>query len=100
MEVSLWQKYQDQGLVVWGIGSQDSQQNLEVFAEQMDISFPILIDEDGSVHAQYNPGKVGTNSVYPQDWIIGVDGTLVYVNTEYEPDEMQAIIEAELSKLE
>ena len=45
-----------------------------------------------------NPGKAPTNSAYPQDWIVGVDGTIVYVNTQYEPDEMAQIIEAELAK--
>ena len=52
------------------------------------------------MHEDYNPGQNTTNSVYPQDWIIGVDGTVVYVSTSYNPDEMTEILEAELAKVE
>jgi len=61
---------------------------------------PVLFDEDGSVHAQYDVGTPATNTVYPQDWIIGVDGTVQYVNNTYESEAMTAIIEAELAKAE
>ncbi|MDP6946602.1 MAG: redoxin domain-containing protein, partial [Myxococcota bacterium] len=95
----LWQTYKDQGLVVWGIGSQDDFASLEGFTKQMGLTFPVLWDDGAEVKALYDPGKVPTNSVYPQDWIVGVDGTIVYVNTTYEPDEMAAIIEDELAKM-
>ena len=98
MENSMWQKYKDQGVVVWGIGAQDGYETLKLFTAQMGLSYPILYDENAKVKANYNPGKKATNSVYPQDWIVGVDGTIVYVNTAYEPDEMAQIIETELSK--
>lgn len=39
-----------------------------------------------------------TNSVFPQDWIIGVDGTIRYVSTAYEPSHMIAVLEEELAK--
>ena len=84
---------------MWGIGAQDSWENLATFSDQMGLTYPILFDEGGETKAQYNPGKTPTNSVYPQDWIIGVDGTVVYVNTEFEPDEMSQIIEDELEKM-
>ena len=47
----------------------------------------------------YNPGEKFTNSIYPQDWIIGVDGTVAYVNTVYAPDEMYEILDAEIAKM-
>jgi peroxiredoxin len=65
----------------------------------MGLTFPILFDESGIVQGDYNPGKTPTNSVYPQDWIIGVDGTVMYVNTVYDPDEIKALIETELAKM-
>ena len=44
--------------------------------------------------------RAANNRIYPQDWIIGVDGTVVHVNTVYEPEEMKAILEIELAKIE
>ena len=98
MEHAIYNKYKDQDVVVWGIGAQDGYESLKLFAEQMGLTYPILYDANGKVKANYNPGKTPTNSVYPQDWIVGVDGTIVYVNTEYEPEEMSQIIELELQK--
>jgi len=72
--------------------------NLQTFREQMGVTYPILYDEGGLALADYNPGKKTTNSVYPQDWVIGADGTVLYVNTAYEPNEMIAVIESELAK--
>jgi peroxiredoxin len=65
----------------------------------MGISFPVLFDENGDVKDLYNPGEKFTNSVYPQDWIIGVDGTVAYVNTVYAPDEMYEVLDAEIAKM-
>jgi peroxiredoxin len=96
----LWQTYKDRGVIFWGIAAQDQLQNVENFVTQLGITFPILFDETGSVHAQYDIGSGYTNSVYPQDWIVGVDGTIVYVNNQYQPEEMQAILEQELAKTE
>jgi len=96
IEASIWQNYKDQGVVVWGIGSQDELDNLTTFASQMGLTFPVLYDEEGAVQELYNPGAVPTNSIYPQDWVIGADGAVKYVNTIYDPDEMIAVIEAEL----
>ena len=98
VQSTLWQHYQDKGVIVWGIGSQDAYDSLVLFADQMGITFPILFDDGAVVQADYNPGKGPTNSVYPQDWIIGADGTVVYVNTVYDPDEMYAVLDAELEK--
>ena len=83
---------------MWGIGSQDDFATLEGFAKQMGLTFPVLWDDGAAVKADYDPGKTPTNSVYPQDWIVGVDGRIAYVSTAYEPETMYAIIDAELAK--
>jgi peroxiredoxin len=85
-------------VVVWGIGSQDDFVTLEGFTKQMGLTFPVLWDDGAVVKADYDPGKTPTNSVYPQDWIVGVDGRIAYVGTSYEPEEMFAVIDAELAK--
>ena len=85
-------------MVVWGIGSQDSLSSLQGFATQMGLTFPVLFDDGAVVQADYDPGKQATNSVYPQDWIIGADGNLVYVNTTYEREEIFALLDDELAR--
>lgn len=95
--MSLWQEYQDDGLIVYGIGSDDEFDKLVEFREQYGLTFPILYDEGGVVMDQYD---ILTQEVspYPQDWVIGVDGTVLYYNTAYEVDEITVIVDAELAK--
>ena len=44
VEFSLWRRYQAEGLVVWGVGSEDDLETLRRFRDQMGITFPILHD--------------------------------------------------------
>lgn len=83
-------------MVVWGISSEDRYADLVEFTDQMGLTYPILFDEGGLVHDQYNPGDIPTNSLYPQDWIIVADGRVRYVNTIYDPVELMAVLDAEL----
>ncbi len=63
--------------MVWAIGSQDSYDNLGLFAEQMGLTYPVLFDDGGAAHADYNPGKPPPNSIYREDWFVGVHGKIV-----------------------
>ena len=98
MEQGVWQKYKDQGVVVWGIASDDYYDSVVFYTEQLGLSFPVLFDEGGVVNTSYNSGPKFTNSRFPQDWVIGVDGTVVYVSNQYDPEVMTHVIEQELAK--
>jgi len=76
----------------------DSREQGLSFKEQMGLTYPILFDEGGSVLEMYNVQRNIRSSVYPQDWIIGVDGKVAYANGGYEPDEMKAVLDRELSR--
>ena len=84
--------------MVFGIGSEDSQTALLNFRNSFGLTYPILYDSNGQVHAQYNLQSAFPTAAYPQDWIVGVDGTIQYVNNAYDPAAMTAVIEAELGK--
>ncbi len=94
IERALWERYQDQGLVVWGIGSEDTYEGLVAFRDRMGVSFPILFDEGRVVQAEYDQARAFRGTIYPQDWIIGPDGTVLYVSSTYDIDAMTAIIDA------
>ena len=68
---------------------------MKTFAEQYGITFPLLIDNKG-VHDQYNQEMAFPTAAYPQDWVIGTDGTIIYVNNGFELDAMLSAIESQL----
>jgi len=83
--------------VVWGVGSQDSYEDIVAFRDRMGVTFPVLYDEGARVQRQYEQVRARA-SVYPQDWLIGPDGTVLYVNNEYDAEAMIALIEALLAE--
>ena len=64
----------------------------------MGLTFPVLIDADGAVYEAYSQQTAFDQTIFPQDWIIGADGRVVYVNNTYEAEAIAEIIEAELLK--
>ena len=83
-------------MVVWGIGSDDPLDALTSFANALGLTYPILHDRDGSVHTDYSMTSAFPTAAYPQDWIVGADGRIVYANNAYEPSEIRAVIEREI----
>ncbi len=84
--------------MVYGIASDDDPHILAAFAEALGLTYPILIDEGGLVHSEYSMSSAFSTAAYPQDWVVGTDGRIVYANNIFEPDEMAAVIERELSE--
>ena len=82
--------------MVLGIASQDSEASVRQYVEQLGVTFPILIDNTGSVHAQYEQHSAFPSAAYPQDWIISSDSTIIYRNNGYELDAMISVIEQDL----
>lgn len=51
----VYQRYKDSGLVVIGLNltSQDSETDVRAFVQELGLTFPIVLDRDGSVSAHY-----------------------------------------------
>jgi peroxiredoxin len=94
--VSIWQTYREAGLIVWGIATFDDDETVVAFTEQMGLTFPVLLDPDGKVYNQYSQNTAFPNTVFPQDWLIGVDGSVIYFSNSYDVQALKAIIETEL----
>ena len=69
-----------------GIASQEPVEEVQEYITQLGITFPILIDNNGSVHAQYQQQSAFPSAAYPQDWVIGPESTILYRNNGYELD--------------
>jgi hypothetical protein len=43
-------------------------------------------------------GSAFPSAAFPQDWIVGPDGRIVYENNGFEPDEMRYVLEQTLKE--
>ena len=58
---------------------------------------PVLYDEGGAVHALYVSNSTVPAAAFPQEWIVGAQGTIVYNATGYDYAAVVDVIEAELA---
>jgi peroxiredoxin len=93
----VWQAYEDQGVRVWGITSREDEQVVRTFVEQYGVTFPVLLDSNGDVNRDYRQDPAFPSAAYPQDWVIGTDGKVAYVNNGFELDAMETALDNELA---
>lgn len=60
----LWKKYKERGFVVVTIShGTDSKDDVDTYLKALDLSFPILLDQEGKVNGQYNVSRVPTTFI-------------------------------------
>ena len=82
---------------MWGIASQESRTTVREFVDRLGITYPVLLDREGRVNSDYAQEMAFPSAAYPQDWVIGTDGVVVYANNGFELDAMVSAIEHELT---
>jgi len=95
VETQIWQTFQDQDVIVFGINVDEPESTVEDFINEFGITFPVLL----GTTALQNQYELARNTVapYPRDFIIGRDGLFAYVSDFYDPDAMIEVIENELN---
>lgn len=93
IEHTLWRTYGPLGVQVWGIASNEPDDTVRAFAEDMGVTFPILLDRDGSVYQEYYQLAPFPSAAYPRDWMVDPAGRIGYVNNGFEPDEMTRLLD-------
>ncbi len=66
------------------------------FKEQTGLTFPLGRTTDNS-YQSFRTGGDGSISPFPLNVVIDRAGAIRYLNREYEPSQMQAVIEAALA---
>ncbi len=85
-------------MVVFGIASNETDATVRDFAERSGLTYPILLDRDGSVNRLYAQEMAFPSAAYPQDWVVGTDGVVVYANNGFEHDAMVTALDNELAE--
>ena len=98
METTIWQPYQNDGVIMLGIINTSSQNQINSFVEENSITFPILFDpgssggvQGGDTYDDYYMPNDG--SPYPRDFIIDQEGIIQYANNEIDTEWMLYVLE-------
>jgi peroxiredoxin len=68
----LHRTYKDKGLVVLAVDIRENAKDVQAFTQELKLSFPALLDEDGSVASMYGIRPV------PATYLIGRDGKILW----------------------
>ncbi len=92
---SVYAQYQDQGLQVLAVNvtDQDDPASVAQFAEEFDLTFPVLMDADGQVGRRYQVQAL------PTSFLVGSDGVIrqVYVGGPLDESLLRAQVMALLA---
>ena len=98
METTIWQPYQNNGVIMLGIINTSNQNQINNFVEENSITFPILFDpgssggvQGGDTYDDYYLPNDG--SPYPRDYIIDIQGIFQYANNEIDTEWMLYILD-------
>jgi cytochrome c biogenesis protein CcmG/thiol:disulfide interchange protein DsbE len=81
--IELLDKYEDRGLAILGISVDDPVSSLQLYAEEMQMDYPVLIgDGRDDVKDTYGP-LLG----FPTTFLINRDGDICYQHTGFAPKE-------------
>ena len=98
METTIWQAYQNDGVIMLGIINTSNQVQINSFVLENSITFPILFDpgssggvQGGDTYDDYYMPNDG--SPYPRDFIVDQGGILQYANNEIDTELMIYVLD-------
>jgi len=79
-----YQAHKDEGFVILGLNEQESPQVIESFIEELDMTYPALLDEQGQVMREYRVLGLPTSLLVDRHGVIQVrhTGTLAAAQLE------------------
>ncbi len=100
IEKEIWQIYKDNpNFVLIGVDLKESPEKIEKFIDDMQITYPLVKDENGDIFGLYTKKGAGVT----RNIIINREGTIVFLTRLFDREEfnkMKEIIRNELSEIE
>lgn len=63
------------------------------FVQTKGIDLPVLVDPQGSAYYAWQVEQT-EQALFPQNWVIGPDGTIVYASNVYQPEAIEQALQA------
>ena len=98
MQTRIWEAHEADGAEVWAIASREDAARVRTYMDNLGVTYPVLIDETGAVDAMYDLAFAFPTGAYPQDFVVGVDGRIVYASNRPDVEAIEAAVVAELGR--
>lgn len=82
---------------MWGIATMEDEERVRTYVESLGVTFPVLLDHTGEVDRLYDLEFAFPTGAYPQDFVVGTDGRIVYASNEPDVEAIEAAVVSELA---
>lgn len=96
MQQRVWEEHQADGALVWGIATGEDAGVVRAYTERLGVDFPVLLDTTGEVYRLYDLAFAFPTGAYPQDFVVGTDGRIVYASNQPDVEAIEAAVQREL----
>ena len=87
IEKEIWQKHQDEGLVLVGIDRDEPLEIVRKFAEETGITYPLALDPGAEIFSLYAQKQAGVT----RNVLINRKGKIVFLTRLFNPEEFSAL---------
>jgi peroxiredoxin len=99
LEARFFHKYKDRGLVMVSLNAHDTADRVGEVVQYIDnlrVTFPLGLEQT-QTYAALTQNFAGFNP-FPVDVVVGKDGRIAYIDREYDPDALVAVIDRLLAE--
>jgi thiol-disulfide isomerase/thioredoxin len=75
LEKEVWQRFKNQDFILIGIDLKEEEQTVRKFIESTGVSYPIAIDDDGSLFEKFTVEKAGVT----RNIVINKEGEIIFL---------------------
>ena len=85
IEQEVWQPLKDNGLIVLGVDFKEQADTVRALVQEMNITYPVALDEDGTIFDRFARGGVTRNIVLDQNL------NIIFLTRLFDPNEFEAM---------
>jgi len=88
IEDDIWKAFKDKGLYVFGVDRKEKKEDVIKFAKKTKITYPLIMDEDGSIFKLFADEKSGVT----RNVIIDKSGKIAFLTRLFDENEFKKMI--------
>ncbi|MDF1548145.1 MAG: TlpA disulfide reductase family protein [Bacteroidales bacterium] len=88
IEKDIWNTFKNKGLHIYGVDRKEYAEKVLKFAKKTKVTYPLILDEDGSIFKKYADENAGVT----RNILIDKEGKIVFMTRLFEQNEFNQLI--------
>ena len=88
IEKDIWNAFKEKGLLLYGVDRKEAKDKVLKFAKKTKITYPLIMDEDGSIFEKFAHENAGVT----RNILIDKEGKIVFLTRLFEQNEFNLLV--------